>query len=243
MASDANSFSETVRHYLRLLWLPLTLLFVFTTIHLLWWLFSMPPTDVLIDHIKTVFSTFGLPALFAISIVEAMLVIGGYFPGGLVIVVAIVLADSIPEATVTIAVAITGLFVGHMCNYILGKYGWHTLLVKCNLAGSLENAKRRLRKRGVITAFSTYWMSSVAAVLDTAAGVLQVSWYRFAACSLAFTAFWGIFFGALFYSVGDTAVQWVSPEGPEFFLAVGVLVLWMVGLVVWDLYKRDNVNQ
>ena len=203
----------------------------------------MPPTDVLIDHIKTVFNSFGLPALFAISIVEAMLVIGGYFPGGLVIVVAVILSDSIPEVTATVAVAIAGLFVGHMCNYLLGRYGWHKLLVKLNLAGSLKNAKRRLRKGGLITAFSTYWLSSVAAVLDTAAGVLQVSWYRFAAYSLAFTAFWGIFFGTLFYSVGDRAVQWVTPEGSEFFLAVGVLVLWMAGLVVWDLYKRDNVNQ
>jgi membrane protein DedA with SNARE-associated domain len=243
MASDANSFPETLRYYLRLLWLPLTLLFVFTTIHLLWWLFSMPPTDVLIDQIKTVFSSFGLPALLAISIIEATLVIGGYFPGGLVIVVAVVLANSIPEAFATIAVAITGLFVGHMCNYFLGKYGWHKLLVKLNLAGSLENAKKRLRERGVITAFSTYWLSSVAAILDTAAGVVHIALYRFAAYSLAFTTFWGISFGALFYSVGDRAVRWVTPEGPEFSLAVGVLVLWMAGLVVWDLYKREYVNQ
>ena len=81
----------------------------------------MPPTDVLIDQIKTAFNSFGLPALFVISIIEAMLVIGGYFPGGLVIVIAVVLANSTPEATATVAVAITGLFVGHMCNYILGK--------------------------------------------------------------------------------------------------------------------------
>lgn len=237
--TESDSIVDTFKYYLKLLWLPLTLLFVFATIHLLWWVFEIPPADILVDQIETLFQTFGLPALFVVSVIEAMLVIGGYFPGGLVIVIAVVLADSAVGAVTTVAVAIAGLFIGHVCNYLLGRYGWYKLLVKFNLTGSLKNAKERLRKRGLITAFGTYWMSSVAAVLDTAAGVLHIYWFRFVVYSFTFTAFWGIFFGTLFYSVGETAIQWAVPEGSEFLLGVGVLVLWVIGLIVWDLYKKD----
>jgi len=58
--------------------------------------------------VKAVFWAYGLPALLVVSVIESMLLVGGYFPGGTVIFIDVVLAEIILETAVAIGVVVSG---------------------------------------------------------------------------------------------------------------------------------------
>ena len=77
---------------------------------------------------------------------EGLLVIGWYFPGTLVIIVALIVAAAG-------AVALRrrprrrghrACFCAYVTNFLAGKYGWYRLLLAFGLREPLDNAQKRL---------------------------------------------------------------------------------------------------
>src|SRR3989344_4441336 len=162
-----------LRHYLRLLSVPLALLAVYISLFIVWEMFDLPATQELGRMVKGWFNAYGLPALFVSAIIEGALLVGSYFPGVFVIFIGITLADSIPEAIAVMTVATIGLYIAHCLNYMLGKHGWYRLFVKFGLKSAIEQAQGKLVKRGPIAMFSSYWLPSAGALTDTAAGIMH----------------------------------------------------------------------
>jgi membrane protein DedA with SNARE-associated domain len=229
-----------VRYYARLLYMPLTAVVVFVTLFLVWELFDLPPADVVMQKIQVLFDLYGLPVLFLSSIIEGLLLVGGYFPGSFVIILGVLFADSALGAAGAVLVVMTGLYIAHCSNFFLGKYGLHRMLVRFGLTSSVESAKDRLSKSEFIALFSTYWMPSVAAIVDTAAGILQMPTRRFLAYSFFSVLFWGPLVGLVVYLLGDAALFFASPSGKELGVLVGILALWAAVLVAID-YSRNGV--
>lgn len=231
-----------MKYYLKLLAVPLFLSILFLTLSIGWEVFNLPPPDEAILLFEKLFDLYGLPILFLNSIVESMLLVGGYFPGTFVIFIGIVLADTALEAVIVIAVAIAGLFIGHIGNYLLGRYGWYRLFLKFGLKGAIEDAKERLTERGPIAILGSYFLSSLAAMVDTAAGILHMPFKRFLLYSLGSTAFWGILVGTAVYMMGETALEVVAPRGNDVFFVFALLIVWIAVLLLIDYRKKNRVS-
>jgi len=149
-----------MRYYIKLLAIPLLLFGLFLSLSIIWKVANLPPADELAEIVKTLFDQYGLPVIFLSSIIEGVLLVGSYFPGVFVIFLGVILASSIPQAIQVVVVVTAGLFIAHMFNYALGRYGWYKLLTRFGMKGAVEQARERLVKRGPIAILSSYWLPS-----------------------------------------------------------------------------------
>ena len=228
-----------MKYYFKLLSLPLSLLVFFISVSVVLRLFDLPLSDILAEYVGKWFGAYGLVALLISATIEGMLLFGGYFPGVFVIFVSVIVANSISEAITRIAVGTLGLFVAHIFNYLLGRYGWYRILAKFGLKSSIEEASNKLVKRGPIAIFSSYWMPSISALTDTAAGILQMPFKKFVIYSFLSMVFWNTLAGVMVYFVGNGALLLVGSGGTtELLIQFSVVAIWIIILLVIDFRKR-----
>lgn len=228
-----------IKYYLKLLSPPLTLLLVFISLWIIWWVFNLPPAEELARSVEGLFDKYGLPVILVSAIIEGMLLIGGYFPGVFVIFIGVILADSPAEAVIMVVVGTIGLFLAHILNYFLGRYGWYRILVKFGLKASIEQEQQKLLKRGPIAIFSSYWLPSIAAFTDTAAGILQMPFRTFVLFSFLGVVFWDSLVGFIVYQLGDNALSVVAPSGStDLVVGLFIVVVWATILIFQDFRKR-----
>jgi len=234
---------KTFKYYLKLFSLPLSFLFLFLSLQLIWNIFNLPSTEVLLAQVKFWFDLYGLPVLFISAFVEGMLLVGGYFPGVFVIFVSVLLANSVPQAIIAVTIGTLGLFLAHLANYALGKYGWHKLLVKFGGTASLEESKEKLIKKGPWVIFGSYWLPSMGAFTDTAAGIINMPFRTFATYALFAGIFWNSLVGSIVYVVGLPALVIVSSDGStELMVQFAVVIIWMVVLLAMDIWKKFKIK-
>lgn len=214
-------------------------LILYLSLDFIWYFFNLPSPELLTQIVKKWFDLYGLPILFLSSILEGMLLIGGYFPGVFVIFLAIILSDSGPEAVVAVAVASLGLILAHIGNYLLGKYGWYRLLTKLGLKSAHERAKERLEKRGPIAIFLSYWLPSIGALTDTAAGIIQMRFKTFIFYSLISTIFWNSIVGVTVYLTGQKAIT-VAVGGTSSIIVYSIVTIWIIIVLVLDHFEKNN---
>lgn len=229
---------NAARYYARLLALPLAFLFFSLTLRIVWSAFDLPGPEVIADQAGALLARYGLPVVFVSSIVEGMLLLGGYFPGVFVIFVAVVLAESATQAALAVAAGSAGLLVAHVANYLLGRYGWYRLLARFGLSGALRRAEQDIGRRGPVAILASYWMPSIAALTDTAAGVLRMRFRTFFLYAVAGTIFWNSLVGAAVYLLGRQALAFATPGGTDLWIVVLMIVLWSAGLFLLDRQRR-----
>ncbi len=232
-----------IKRYLALLSVPLFLLAVSLSLRVFWNVFDLPPAQVLADTIAGWLSRYGLPVLFLAAMAEGTLLVGGYFPGVFIITVAVIVARSWQEAVVAVIVGSLGLIAAHIVNYQLGRHGWYRLLSRFGLKGPIAQARHRLEKRGLWALFATYWMPSIAALTDTAAGIMAIPFRRFLVYAVAATFLWDTIAGTVMYLLGSKAIEIATPNGTDMWIVLPILGAWMLGLIIWDWRKRRSSGQ
>src|ERR1044071_2792667 len=136
-----------LRRALTIVAFPLAVLAVFGLLYAIWLALDLPPEETLIAIAKSYLDRFGLAIVLVSAYLEALLLIGWYFPGTLVIIFALIVAAAEPPRDVeTAAIAALGLYGGQVTNFFAGKYGWYRLLLAFGLRAPLENAQRRATK-------------------------------------------------------------------------------------------------
>lgn len=226
------------RYYLRLLALPLTFGAIILSLYGVWLLLDMPTGGAFADLIRGWFEEYGLPLVFFAAIAEGFFLVGNYFPGSFVIVFGIALSSSWGEAVTTLLVGTSGLMLAHMMNYALGRFGWYHVFLKLGFAGSIERSRQKLLARGGWAIFASYWLPSMAAVIDSAAGILRMSFKRFVLISLASSLFWNTLVMIIAYTLGERAVQLMESDSSNITILVGVIIIWILVLLVLDWRKK-----
>jgi membrane protein DedA with SNARE-associated domain len=199
------------RRTLKLIGLPLALLAIFVSLYAIWLILDLPPEATLVPLAKDYFSRYGLITVLIGAVLEGLLLIGWYFPGTIVIVVALLLAgnDPLQVAQIGVAAAI-GLCVAYGVNFFAGKHGWYRMFVAFGLREGLERAKERLSKFGLSAIFTTYWQFNLASLISTAAGILQFSFGQFFLVSTIAAFAWMTFWCTLIFLFGQAAIALVS---------------------------------
>ncbi len=198
---------------------------------LIWKWLDLPPEEELIDLVSGWIDTYGLQLVFLGSFLEALLLVGLYFPGSLVIFLGVGLASSSTEAFVSVLAVSAGMFGGYLLNYMLGRYGWYRVLLRLGLRPGIERAQHKMQQSDVRYIFYTFWNPGLAAFTTTAAGILQQPPKRFFYLCVAAIVVWNTFWGVLVYSLGRDALRLL--DFTVVLLIIGVWIVFEIGLVVW----------
>lgn len=229
-----------MKYYLKLLSIPLLFFGLYTSLFVLWEIFKLPPPEVFSEMVNVWFNKYGMFALLVASFLEGLLLIGSYFPGVFVIFLGVTAASSVFEAIVIVSVSTTGLLLSHVVNYFLGKYGWYKLLVRFGMKEAIQNSKVKLEKKGPIAIPLSYWLPSIGALTNTAAGIIQLNFRTFLMYSVLSSMFWYFITGGVFYLMGDKAFSLVVGGNGVAFVGLIVMV-WIMVLVILDRREKKNL--
>jgi len=202
---------------------------------------NLPPSEELVETLKKWFDIYGFPVIFFSSIVEGVLLVGNYFPGAVVIFLGVALTTTISQAVVVVFVVIAGLFIAHILNYALGRYGWYHFLARLGLESSIERSREQLVKNGLVAILFSYWLPNLGALTDTAAGIIRMPFKIFFIYSLLSTILWSIFFGTLAYLLKDFVILTIVSSGDGLSglaIVFAVTVIWIVVLLITDFFRR-----
>jgi membrane protein DedA with SNARE-associated domain len=227
-----------MRRTLKIIAFPLAVLGVFALLYAVWVALDLPPEQTIIATAKPYLDRYGLAIVLVCAYLEALLVIGWYFPGTLVIIFAMIVALSDPVRYVeTAATGALGLYCGQVTNFFAGKHGWYRLLLAFGLREPLEKAKRRLTKYGLSAIFTTFWQANLASLISTAAGILQFSARRFIVLAFIAQALWFTFWSTLIFVLGPAALALAG-----FRMILVLILIWIAARLIyrWKFEKRDG---
>src|SRR5436305_12963310 len=220
---------DMLRRVLKIIAFPLAVLAVFGLLYAIWLALDLPPEETMIAAAKYYLDRYGVVIVLVSAYLEGLLLIGWYFPGTLVIILALVFAGPDPARTAQVAaVAGTGLFSAYVTNFFAGKYGWYRLLLAFGLRDPLENAKRRLTKYGLSAIFTTYWQANLASCISTAAGILQFPAQRFILLALLAHTLWFAFWATLIFLLGPAARSLAG-----FRMILLLILIWIAARLIY----------
>ena len=225
-----------LRRALTIVAFPLAVLAVFGLLYAIWRALDLPPEETMAQIARTYLDRYGLVIVFISAYLEGLVLIGWYFPGNLVIVLALIFAVGEPSRFVLVAaIGASGLLGAYATNFFAGKYGWYRLLLAFGLREPLESAQRRLTKYGLSAIFTTYWQANLASCISTAAGILQFPPGRFLACSLVAEALWATLWASIIFFLGSAALALVG-----FRMILFLIMLWIAGRLIyrWKFEKK-----
>lgn len=229
---------EDLKEISRLLIIPFVLLGVSLIFILLWKVFGLPPPDEMVEIIENFFEEYGLIIIFISALIEGVLLVGQYFPGGAVIFLGVITAGrNVPRVIEVVLIVSLAFFISYNLNYILGKYGWYNLFAKLGLRRPIDNSKKRLQKHLVNGIFLSYWQPNLAAITATAAGVLKINFRKFAVLSLLGILVWNTFWGTLVFFLGQAALNLVV--GLKYVLII--FVIW-ISIIITKYFLFDKKN-
>ena len=229
-----------MKYYLKILSVPLLFLVLYASLTIVWQFFDFPSVERLTEIVGIWFEKYGIPVLLVGSFLEGILLIGSYFPGVFVIFLGVLVADSPIEAGFAVAICTIGLLVAHITNYFLGKYGWYKLLVKFGMKEAVEQSKIKLEKRGPLAIPLSYWLPSIGALTNTAAGIIQMPFKKFIAYSFVSSVVWYSLVGLIVYHMGNEALE-IAGGGSGNLIVFIIIALWILGIIFFD-YRERNSN-
>jgi len=218
-----------MRRIFRIIAFPLAVLGIFALLYAVWMALDLPPEQTIMAIAKDYLDRYGVVIVLVCAYLEALLVIGWYFPGTLVIIFAMIVAVADPLRYVEVAAtAGFGLFCGQVTNFFAGKYGWYRLLLAFGLREPLENAKRRLTKYGLSAIFTTFWQANLASLISTAAGILQFSERRFIVLAFIAQTLWFTFWATLIFVLGPAALALAG-----FRMILFLILIWVAARLIY----------
>lgn len=214
---------------------PLIFLALSIVYMLVWRAFDLPVGDALVAAITEFFARYGLWVVFVSSVMESALLLGNYFPGGIVIFMSVVAArGNVLGIAAAVAVVSAGFCIGYGIDYALGRYGWYRLFMKLGLAAQLAQAQAKLLRHSKKAFAFSYWEPNIASITATAAGVLRMPPRVFFTYSVIALLCWNTFWGALVGFVGKDILFIFS----SWKYVIAALLAWLFGTLVFEIWRR-----
>ena len=142
------------KEYKELVGIILMMICIFWLIRFGWSFFDLPSAKELVGIVTNLFNQYGLIIVFISATIESILLIGGYFPGTIIIFLSLSMAGGDFQKTLaTVLVATAGMLLGYAIDYFLGKKGVSKILHKLKLEHEVSKLKLEIEKQGVWAGF------------------------------------------------------------------------------------------
>lgn len=125
---------------------------------------GLPSPDKLLPIAQAIYQQYGAIALFIAAFLEAVFFLGYYFPGSLVIVLAVLLSPKSPVALAMLGLTVgVGFLAAGVFNYWLGRYGFYRALLWMGKDGHVSRMRAWLERWGwavlLLTAVHPNWLA------------------------------------------------------------------------------------
>ncbi|HUP62133.1 MAG TPA: hypothetical protein VNA69_17130 [Thermoanaerobaculia bacterium] len=134
--------------------LPLAWAAILTAFIILYRLFDLPTPAEIVPVAKRYFDAYGWPVLIFAAFVECLFMISVYFPGSLVIAIAVLVSDKTLADLLRVGLfSWVGFVAALPVNYWLGEKGFYKVLLKIGRKDVVARMQDRLERRGRLTLF------------------------------------------------------------------------------------------
>jgi len=228
-----------LKEAIKLLSIPLTLLIIYLILFLIWRILSLPPPTEMISIVQAFFDKYGLIVVFFSALIEGILLLGQYFPGGFIIFLGVISAGkNVLRAVEVVSIVSLSFFIAYFLNYLMGKYGWHNLFLRFGFKDSIEKAKKKIKNHAFSAIFLGFWEPDIATITATASGVLELNIKKFLLYSAISIIFWNILWGTLVFSLGEKALKFT---GIQYVLPA--VVIWICLILIRHFWIKSKETQ
>lgn len=184
---------------------------LYFTIRFLWGYFEMPNQEQIANMVTGFFDKYGLIVVFLAAIVESILLIGGYFPGSLVIFLGVASSVGNPtRAALVVFLATMGMMIGYSIDYMLGKKGGYKLLSKWGFEDEIQAINKKISSRNIWPAFFLYVIPGSGSLISTSFGILKVKYIKFLAFIFLTVTIWNSIWGVVVYHFGMKSIDVIT---------------------------------
>lgn len=186
---------------------------LFLLVRFLWGYFNMPNQEEIVSIVTSFFQKYGLIVIFLAAIIESIILIGGYFPGSLVIFLGVASSSGDPvRAFKVLLLASFGALIGYTIDYFIGKSGGVKLLSKLGFENEINKIKNKIHnnysfKKILSGAFLFYILPGSGSIMSASFGVLKIKYIKFISFIIFTVAFWNTVWGVLVYHFGMSVLN------------------------------------
>jgi len=224
-----------IKEYIKLLYIPLSLLVAYFLMILIWKLIGLPEGDNLVKIITNFFNNYGLLVVFIGALIEGFFLLGQYFPGSTIIFLGVISAGKNGfRAFQIVSLVALAFLIAYTLNYLLGYYGWYKLFVKFGLKKPLDNAEKKLKTNEFRAIFLSYWEPNLSSIMATAAGILKMNIKKFLLYSLICIIIWESAWGFLVFFLGSKALELM---GLKYILVI--FLIWVLLIILSEIIRNS----
>lgn len=203
-----------------------------------WGYFHLPSASELVQIVVRLFQTYGLIIVFISATIESILLVGGYFPGTMIIFLSLSLAGGDFKQTVaTVLTATAGMLLGYSIDYFLGKRGVSKLIHKLGLSKEVHKLETEIKKQGVWAGFFLYILPGFGALISTTFGILKYNFQKFFGFMIVTVLIWNSIWGLTGYVFGDEVMK-VIESGYFGFIILGIFMIYFVASGKYADFKK-----
>lgn len=136
---------------------------------------GLPAPEVIAQHLQKLYQSYGIYIVALGLFVEGFFMLGFYFPGSFILVMAVLLAPKTIASIGGIALlAITMTMLISVLNYYLGAKGFYKLFLKWGGKKLVNDMHRKLEKNLTRTIYLSAWHPNFLAIAVICCGVSQI---------------------------------------------------------------------
>ncbi len=159
--------------------------------------------------LESAFVNFGYLIVFFAAFFESVILLGFLLPGGLIVLLGGYFAQQNQISVVLVTIlAWSGMFLGDLLNYWLGKKGFHKKLIKSpkwqRLMKNYNSAENFINKYGALAIFYSHILGYMRSVICFSAGVISFPRRKYIFTVLTASLFWSLLFVGLGFMFGET---------------------------------------
>lgn len=214
--------------------LPFLWALLFAIFALAYRVFDFPTPAETVAFAERLFEQYGIYVLLVAAFIEGIFMISVYFPGSLVIAVAVVVSDkTIPSLAAIGFLAWLGFVASLPVNYYLGKEGFYRSLLVLGRRDVIVRMQRWLDRRGRVAVFLSAFHPNILAIAVVCMGIAREGLKRTVTLAAASLIPWITLTIALL-SVITKQVDVTDQNQAWYF--IGLLVLWGIVLVLKEIW-------
>jgi membrane protein DedA with SNARE-associated domain len=221
--------------------LPFIWAVLFAFFAVLYRLFNLPSPAQTVVFARDLFNNYGVYVLTLAAFVEAIFMISVYFPGSLVIAIAVVISDKSPDSLFTIGLLVWLGFVAALpLNYYLGKEGFYRGLLVLGGRDVIHKMQRWMERRGRTAVLLSACQPSILAFAVVCMGITREGLVRTIFLAAISLIPWVALIIVLL-SIITKGIDVTDKNQAWYFIAL--LVLWGLVLVLKERrWKNSNVR-
>ncbi|MFH0937519.1 MAG: hypothetical protein V1808_04475 [Candidatus Daviesbacteria bacterium] len=231
-----NSWSKFFSSFFRLdLILPILLIVVYLTLGFVM-RGTLPSSKEIIDALASIYAEYGYHIVFATALIESLVIINLFVPGMVTIGFAAIFAKTGGMNLPGIIIAITlGAVIGFAIDYLLGYFGFSSIINRLGYGKMLEIAKNKLQTLKTHHLILGFTSMHIASFLSLAAGTINMDFKKFWPLATISIIFWYSIWVVGIYLLGDVVLSIIQKY------TILVILLGAVGLLAFSFFKKKGV--